>query len=205
MKILDKIKLPEGRRLEFKELLPTKADLVKTIVAFANDAGGELFIGIKNNPRTIIGIKKEHLDGLENQVSNIINDACEPTILPEISFIEEAGKFIVRVFIHKGSRPPYFLKSKGKETGTFIRVGSSNRLANDEMIQELERTGNRISFDAELVFKKTIEQLNIENFKDFFKDKTDEELNGEILKKLDLLKKGTRAIFPYQCPSASFQ
>ena len=35
---------PEGRRLEFKSELPTTADLAKTIVAFANDAGGELYI-----------------------------------------------------------------------------------------------------------------------------------------------------------------
>jgi predicted HTH transcriptional regulator len=33
----------EGRRLEFKEILPERSDLAKTIVAFANDAGGELY------------------------------------------------------------------------------------------------------------------------------------------------------------------
>ena len=38
MKITELIYQPEGRRLEFKESLPTVADLAKTIVAFANDA-----------------------------------------------------------------------------------------------------------------------------------------------------------------------
>jgi predicted HTH transcriptional regulator len=38
------IKQPEGRRLEFKETLPEHADLAKTVIAFANDAGGELLI-----------------------------------------------------------------------------------------------------------------------------------------------------------------
>ncbi|MEI7423176.1 MAG: ATP-binding protein [Prolixibacteraceae bacterium] len=47
---------PEGRRLEFKESLPTNFDLVKTVIAFANDAGGELYIGIKDNPREIDGL-----------------------------------------------------------------------------------------------------------------------------------------------------
>jgi predicted HTH transcriptional regulator len=46
-KLSEVIKQPEGRKLEFKETLPTNADLARTIVAFANDAGGELYIGIK--------------------------------------------------------------------------------------------------------------------------------------------------------------
>ena len=141
MNIQTKIQQPEGRRLEFKEVMPTNAELAKTIVSFANDAGGELFIGIKNNPRAISGLQFSQLDTIENQISNIVNDQCTPNILPEISFIEESGKHMIRVYIHKGSKPPYFITSKGKEKGTFIRVGSSNRLASREMIQELE---NRI-------------------------------------------------------------
>jgi predicted HTH transcriptional regulator len=39
MNIKDLIKQPEGRRLEFKSELPKNADLAKTIVSFANDAG----------------------------------------------------------------------------------------------------------------------------------------------------------------------
>jgi len=49
MKISEIIKQPEGRRLEFKETVPASADLAKTIVAFANDAGGELILGIYND------------------------------------------------------------------------------------------------------------------------------------------------------------
>ena len=47
---------------------------------------------------------------------------------------------------------PYYLKSKGKLKGTYIRVGSSNRLASDEIIAELERQRRNISFDAEINF-----------------------------------------------------
>ena len=67
MKIEEVIKQPEGRRIEFKENLPTKTDLCKTIVAFANDAGGEIFIGIKNQPRKVIGIPEEKLLEIEEK------------------------------------------------------------------------------------------------------------------------------------------
>lgn len=54
-KLSDILQQPEGRRLEFKESPPTNSDLAKTILAFANDAGGELYFGIKNNPREVVG------------------------------------------------------------------------------------------------------------------------------------------------------
>ncbi len=57
MTIKEIIKQPEGRRLEFKEVLPENAELANTIIAFANDAGGELYIGVRNNPREIIGLR----------------------------------------------------------------------------------------------------------------------------------------------------
>jgi len=47
---------PEDRRFEFKEKLPKAEDLAKTVVAFNNDAGGEIFMGIKNKPREIVGL-----------------------------------------------------------------------------------------------------------------------------------------------------
>jgi predicted HTH transcriptional regulator len=89
LNILTKIQQPEGRRLEFKEVLPTNAELARTIVSFANDAGGDLFIGIKNNPREITGLQLEQLDAVENQISNIVNDQCTPIVLPEISFVDQ--------------------------------------------------------------------------------------------------------------------
>ena len=54
MSINELINQSEGRRLEFKGELPTNSDLAKTVVAFANDAGGEIYIGINDNPRQII-------------------------------------------------------------------------------------------------------------------------------------------------------
>lgn len=70
MNIKDILNQPEGRRLEFKTELPENSDLAKTVVAFANDAGGELFIGVADNPRTIVGIDEEKLMATEEKISN---------------------------------------------------------------------------------------------------------------------------------------
>jgi predicted HTH transcriptional regulator len=37
---------PESRRLEFKELLPKGDHLARTVVAFANGAGGKIIFGV---------------------------------------------------------------------------------------------------------------------------------------------------------------
>ena len=52
---------PEGRRLEFKASLHGNTELAKTIIAFANDAGGELYLGIQDSPREVVGIDEERL------------------------------------------------------------------------------------------------------------------------------------------------
>lgn len=65
MKIKEILNQPEGRKIEFKSTLPSHADLNKTIVAFANDAGGELYIGIKDKPRIVVGVPENDLIQIE--------------------------------------------------------------------------------------------------------------------------------------------
>jgi predicted HTH transcriptional regulator len=190
------ITYPEGRRLEFKENLPEHADLAKSIIAFANDAGGDLYIGVKNEPREIVGLPEDDLMALEEQVSNIIFDRCYPTILPSITFLTEDDKHLIKVSIYPGSMPPYHLKDKGKLKGTYIRVGSTNRLADEPIIAELERKKRNISFDSEIVPEKLALELNIEPFKAMFKEKTGETLDQQALHKLELVKTVQDTTYP---------
>ena len=182
------IKNPEGRRLEFKEALPKGEDLAKTVIAFSNDAGGEIFIGIKNEPRQVAGIPDEALFRTEEQIANIIADLCEPTILPEITFVAVENKTVIRVKIYRGSQVPYYLKTAGKLKGAYIRVGSSNRLASEEIIRELERIRWNISFDSLPVREVTIEELDFTDFQKKFEERTGEKLDKNGLKKLELVK-----------------
>ena len=190
------LKQPEGRRLEFKEFLPSKSELAKTIIAFANDAGGELYVGVKDDSREVIGLQEDELISIEEKICNLIHDNCSPLILPEISFLLHNGKYIIRTQIFKGSAPPYHLKNKSIDEGTYIRVGSSNRLASKEIISELERCKLNISFDSERVYLKSFEELNIDSFKEFYFEKTSEELTMQVLQKLELVKFEQKKIYP---------
>lgn len=188
MSINELISQSEGRRLEFKGELPTNSDLAKTVTGFANDAGGEIYIGINDSPRQIIGLSEEDLPRIEEQISNLIYDRCYPTILPEISFLTVEDKHLIKVCIYRGSMPPYYLKDKGKLKGTYIRVGSTNKLADETIIAELERKRRNISFDSEVVMDKSVDKLDINGFKMLYKEKTDEELSTQVLRKLELVR-----------------
>ncbi len=106
MQIKDIIQQPEGRRLEFKQELPAVADLAKTIVAFANDAGGVLYIGVRNSPRELVGIAAGDLMKIEEQIAALIHSNCAPVIVPDISLHAEDGLHFIRVQIHRGSDFP---------------------------------------------------------------------------------------------------
>ncbi len=196
MKLEKILKQPEGRRIEFKETLPSKSDLCKTVVAFANDAGGEIYIGIKNKSREIVGLPEESLIETEEKISNIIHDNCYPLILPDILFVNHKGKHVIVVKIYKGNNPPYFLKNKGKEKGTYIRVGSNNRVADREIVEELERQKFNISFDSLPVHFKEVAELDISFFKKQFEEITGEKLTKNTLKKLNLIVEEQKSKFP---------
>ncbi len=72
--------------------------------------------------------------------------------------------------------------------GTYIRVGSSNRPADAEIIASLERQRRNISFDSELVHDKALTDISLEPFQEFFKEKTGEAWTEAILRKLELMK-----------------
>ncbi len=73
------INQPEGKTLEFKRDLSSPKPLLKTLVAFANTAGGKLIIGVTDD-KQIIGV--EHPLDEEERLANIIADSIAPRLSP---------------------------------------------------------------------------------------------------------------------------
>ena len=189
------LRSPEGRTLEFKASMPKNSDLAKTVVAFANDAGGEIIIGVDDRHRAV-GVPEEALPQIEEQLSNMIYDRCYPTVLPDISFLSAGGRSLVRVRVYRGSTPPYYLKSEGKVGGTYVRVGSNNRLADEELIGELERRRRNVSFDGEIAPEKSLAELDFRSFRRLYEEKTGEPLDDLALQKLELAKAERGVLYP---------
>ena len=184
--LLSQIHNGENKKLEFKEKLPKNETIAKTIIAFSNTAGGKLIIGINDN-REIVGIEEDKIFEYEEKISSIINDLCYPTILPEIYAQNINGKVLLVIEVFRGSLLPYYLKNKGKLKGTFIRVGSTNRLADERIITELQRQRLNRSFDEEENFEFEFENSDLEIIYNQF-NKIEKSCNYEKLKNLKLIK-----------------
>jgi ATP-dependent DNA helicase RecG len=52
MDIVDALKRPEGKTLEFKRDLSSPEGVLRTLVAFANTAGGTVLIGVEDAAAT---------------------------------------------------------------------------------------------------------------------------------------------------------
>lgn len=134
----------EGKTLEFKENTNSPLQIIKTAIAFANTAGGIILIGVEDKTKKIIGINHVLLE--EERISNLLFDSISPMLLPDVDIVSHSGKelLIINVPHIVG---PFYLKRAGKDKGIFVRLGSSNRLADPETLANLQRLAKRIRFD----------------------------------------------------------
>ncbi len=136
---------PEGKQLEFKRDLSSPKSLLKTLVAFANTAGGHLIIGVDNNG-SVIGVADPLAE--EERLTSLIADSIFPRLLPNIELFTIVGKTVLRIEVFLSHSRPHFLKALGPDEGVLVRLGSSNRQADAQLIAELQRHVAGATFDA---------------------------------------------------------
>jgi len=164
LNIPDILKGHEGKTLEFKRDASSLKPIMKTIIAFANTAGGALIIGREDSGK-IIGIQNSLL--VEEQLASAIADTISPILMPEIELYTYNKKelLIIQVPHLHGA---YYLKSEGPEKGVYVRLGSTNRQAGPEIIAELRRLPSGISFDQIFCSDADINDLDREKLKRVF-------------------------------------
>ena len=136
---------------EFKELerdtnrIPETVS--KTLVAFLNTEGGELYIGIRDDGSTS-GV--QDADDTSNRLSSIIHDAILPDASPFVS-IRTVGmerKNVVKVTVMVGTERPYYLARFGlKPGGVFTRPGNACVPMNESGIRNLMLETSGTSFE----------------------------------------------------------
>ncbi len=145
MDLLEILKRPEGKTLEFKRDLSTPGRALRTIMAFANTAGGTLLLGVEDRSRHVRGVC-EPLD-LEERLANLISDRIAPRLSPEIEILPWRRTQVLAVQVHPSPSRPHYFAQEGLDGGVYVRVGSTNRRADAEMIEELRRFARGEAFD----------------------------------------------------------
>ena len=151
--------LPEGKTLEFKRDLSSPHNFLKTLVAFANSAGGRLLVGVTDD-RQVIGVA----DPLEEEerLCNVIADSIAPRLVPNVEMMSVDRHTLLIVEVFPSNARPHYLKKLGPDNGVYIRLGSTNRQADPSLVAELRRRAAGILFDETPMPELSVDDLDLQ-------------------------------------------
>lgn len=133
----------EGKTLEFKENTSSLAGIVKTIVAFANTAGGIIVVGIEDKTKLVVGLTDPLLD--ETRIIDKISESVTPFLRPNIEIQSYRKKALILIHVPYATGPYYFIKDHEKIA--YVRFGSTNRIADPETTATIKALSGNITFD----------------------------------------------------------
>ncbi len=192
---------PESHTLEFKSTLPKNDQVIKTVIGFCNQAGGRLILGV-NNDGKITGIEENEAMKLMEWLEHTIYQTTTPPIIPKILLQRIGDKLILVVKVSSGMNKPYYKKSKGLESGTYVRFGRSTLRATSDMIEELRWQGRGLSFDVMPIYQAAVEDLDSKKIEKFLEKRTNEiqvSITEEILKAYKLIAEEHAHTYPSVC------
>jgi len=160
-------KKTEGKTLEFKQDTSSPKPILKSLVAFANTAGGQLVIGVTDDKK-LMGVN--HPLDEEEQLCNLIADSISPHLVPNIEMITVDGKTLMIVEVFLSNARPHWLNAEGAENGVYVRLGSSNRKADHGLIAELHRSVAGVAFDEMPMPELSANDLNLDAAQQAFGD-----------------------------------
>ena len=139
----------ESVNLDFKRTITSCEKIAKTMVSFANNKGGRLFIGVADDG-TIKGVKSEDEEKymIERAATFYAKPMLEP-IFEEIYFDE---KLVLVVDIPKSDQKPHYALGDDKKWWVYIRVKDKSVLASkivvDVLRKEYQEEGVLINFSS---------------------------------------------------------
>jgi predicted HTH transcriptional regulator len=126
----------EGVSLDFKKTITSCEKIAKTIVSFANNKGGMLFIGVADNG-SVVGVKSE------DEEKYMIEKACSLFIKPLLDpFFEEIyidHKLVLIVHIKESDIKPHYALDNDKKWWAYIRVEDKSLLASKIVLDVLKK------------------------------------------------------------------
>lgn len=153
----------ESVNVEYKVAVPKdSAKYMKTVVAYANGRGGKIIFGVDDKTLEVVGMDTDSIFQTIDAITNAISDSCEPTILPDITLQTVEDKTVIVVEIFPGKMRPYYIKSKGMVSGTYVRSAGTTRPVADYLLKELILEGQNRYYDCEVCEGLTITPEDIE-------------------------------------------
>jgi predicted HTH transcriptional regulator len=166
VRLIELLKRHEGKTLEFKRDLSSPEGILKTLVAFANTAGGTVVIGVEDGSKNVRGVPD--VLASEEKLANLVSDSIRPRLIPDTDVVPWRNLNVLAVQVYPSNTRPHYLERLGPDAGVFIRVGSTNRRAEALQIEELKRWNRMDSFDEQAVPDLKSEAIDFRAASEFF-------------------------------------
>ena len=144
MDIIGLLRKPEGKTLEFSRDLSSPNPFIRSVAAFSNTSGGTILIGVEDCTRNVLDVADPI--ALEERVASLIADSISPQVLPDIEILRYSDRHLVAVRVYPSASRPHVV-GVHPDTGVYVRIGSNNHIADEQLIAEMRRYANREAFD----------------------------------------------------------
>lgn len=126
----------EGTTLDFKKTISNNEKIAKSLVAFANNRGGQLLIGVADDG-SIKGVKSE--DEERYMILKSAHQYCRPAIEPEFEEIYIDSKLVLVATIPQSNTKPHYALDENKKWWVYFRVNDKSILASKIIVDVLKK------------------------------------------------------------------
>jgi predicted HTH transcriptional regulator len=129
----------ENVSLDFKKTISSSQKIAKTLVAFANNRGGRLLIGVADDG-SIKGVKAE--DEEKYMITKAAHIYCKPSLEPKFEEIYVDDKLILIAEIDKSNLKPHYAMDENNKWWVYFRVKDKSVLASKIIVDVLKESNN---------------------------------------------------------------
>jgi len=164
----------EGVTLDFKKTITSCEKIARTMVAFANNKGGKLLIGVADDG-TIKGVKSE--DEERYMITKAAQFFARPALEPIFEEVYVDDKLVLVVEIKESDLKPHYSLAEDGKWWVYVRVKDKSVLASKIVVDVLKRAaddkGILIEYSANekalLEYLDKRERINIKEYCDLLK------------------------------------
>ncbi|GAB3925826.1 RNA-binding domain-containing protein [Mucilaginibacter myungsuensis] len=129
----------EGVSLDFKKTITRHEKIAKTLVAFANNKGGRLLIGVADDG-SIKGVKFEEEE--KYMISRTATHYVRPAVEPIFEEVYVDDKLVLIANIKESDTKPHYALGDDGKWWVYVRVLDKSVLASKIVVDVLKRSGD---------------------------------------------------------------
>ncbi len=120
-----------------------------------------------DDSKQVVGVERP-LDE-EERLCSMIADSIRPRLVPNVELMTVDSKTLLIVEVFLSNSRPHYLVAEGPDQGVYVRLGSSNRQADRELVGELRRSAEGVSYDELPMPELSEDDLDLKTARRLFK------------------------------------